>query len=107
VKADSRSELEYIEHIREAPMRLIVVSLESSCPHWHEEYEVVFVLRGGVLSFLHEENKSFELNGGDVLLVNPRQVHSFRKTRGDNICLIFQFSPLSFQRYTAAGLCSI
>jgi AraC-like DNA-binding protein len=83
-------ELEYIEHIKEAPLKLIIVSLESSSPHWHEEYEVIFVLRGsvsvgGVLSC--------ELDSGDILLVNPRDVHSFRKSGSDNICLILQFSP--------------
>jgi len=84
------SELEYVEHIREAPLKLIIVSLDSSSPHWHDEYEAVFVLRGsvsvgGILSC--------ELKDGDILLIDPQEVHSFRKSDRGNICLILQFSP--------------
>ncbi|MDR2655196.1 MAG: AraC family transcriptional regulator [Oscillospiraceae bacterium] len=85
------SELEFIEHIKEAPMRLLIISLEASSPHWHEEYEVIFVLRGGVS--VGGERGACELRSGDVMLVNPREVHSFRKSGAGNICLILQFSP--------------
>jgi AraC-like DNA-binding protein len=107
------SELEYIEHIKEAPLRLLIVSLDSSSAHWHQEYEVVFVLSGD-LNFCEEE-KSCQLQKGDLLLINPLQVHSFRKRANDNICLILQFSPTvitevydrlcSFQLNTANDQC--
>jgi AraC-like DNA-binding protein/quercetin dioxygenase-like cupin family protein len=84
------AELEYIEHIKEAPMRLIIVSLEASGPHWHEEFEVVFVLRGAVT--VCTERGTFTPRGGDVMLINPREMHSFRRSADGNICLILQFS---------------
>jgi AraC-like DNA-binding protein/quercetin dioxygenase-like cupin family protein len=106
------SELEYIEHIKEAPMRLIIVSLDASIPHWHEEYEVIFVLRGGVA--VSAERESCELGEGDIMLINPREVHSFRKNGADNICLILQFSrsviaevyeqPFTFRLNTATDV---
>jgi AraC-like DNA-binding protein len=86
-----QSELEYVEHIKEAPIKCMVVSVENSSPHWHYEYEVFFVLHGRVTA--NTENGSYRLEGGDLLLFNTREIHSINPTEPGNLCLFMQFSP--------------
>jgi AraC-like DNA-binding protein len=83
-------ELEYVEHIKEAPMKCMVVSIENSSPHWHYEYEVFLVLRGIVL--INSEQGSYSLEKGDIVLFNTREVHSIHGDK-ENLCLCMQFSP--------------
>ena len=84
-------ELEYVEHLKEAPLKLMVVSLDASAPHWHDEYEVNFVLRGAIT--VNCEGNKFELSAGDMMLINSREVHSMTKIGPDVLCLFLQFSP--------------
>jgi AraC-like DNA-binding protein len=86
-----RPELEYVEHIKEAPIKCMVVSVENSSPHWHHEYEVFFVLRGGVT--VHSEGGAWRLEKGDIILFNSQEIHSIAPADKENLCLIMQFSP--------------
>ncbi|MDR1929117.1 MAG: AraC family transcriptional regulator, partial [Treponema sp.] len=85
------TEIEYIEHIAELPMKCMVVSLENSGPHWHYEYEVFFVLRGG--TNINAEAGRWTLAKDDMFLFNSREIHSFSDPAKDNLCLILQFAP--------------
>jgi AraC-like DNA-binding protein len=84
-------ELEYVEHLKEAPLKCMVVSIENSSPHWHYEYEVFFVLRGGVT--VNAENGVCRLERGDLILFNSREIHSITQADKENLCLVMQFSP--------------
>lgn len=84
-------ELEYIEHIKEAPMNCRVVSMENNAPHWHHEYEVLFVMRGTIT--VNCENESSILSSGDMILLNTQEVHSVSLPEKDNLCIVLQFSP--------------
>jgi AraC-like DNA-binding protein/mannose-6-phosphate isomerase-like protein (cupin superfamily) len=93
-------ELEYIGHIKEAPMMFRIVSIENSSPHWHYEYEVFFVLWGAVN--VNCEAGKFRLGKGDILLLNSREIHAILPAGKKNLCLIMQWSPaLLFDVYNS------
>lgn len=83
--------LEYIELLKEAPLKLQIQSLNACSIHWHNEYEVLFVLRGS-LSVTSEHGK-YELSTGDLLMIDSQEVHSTDRIGRDNLCLMLQFSP--------------
>lgn len=88
------SELEYVELMEKIPIRCRIISLENSSPHWHPEYEVFFVLRGGVTISCEESN--LRLEAGDIFLFNSREIHSIILPDERNLCLVLQISPQVF-----------
>lgn len=85
------SELEYIEHTAQIPLKCSIVSIENSSPHWHHEYEFFFVLRGSVS--VHYEKEAWRLNSGDIFLFNSCEIHSINQPEPNNLCLVLQFGP--------------
>ncbi len=83
------SELERVEHIKKLPIKCMFVSIENSCPHWHYDYEVVFVLKGTLSIKLSEKN--YILKKGDIVLINTCEIHSLTASQQGNLCLILQF----------------
>jgi AraC-like DNA-binding protein len=65
--------------------------MENSSPHWHYEYEIFFVLRGSLA--VNMENGSYRLEQGDIILINPCEIHAMTLAEKGNICLTLQFSP--------------
>ncbi|MDR3336281.1 MAG: AraC family ligand binding domain-containing protein [Treponema sp.] len=86
-----QAELEYVEHIKEAPILCRTVSIDHSSPHWHYEYEVIFVLRGSIT--VSAGGQSFVLEKGDLILLNSREIHSIMTSEKSNLCLILLWSP--------------
>jgi len=84
-------ELEVVEHLKEAPMKNMLVSIENSCPHFHYDYEIIFVLKGRVLLKIGVE--SYLLKAADIVLVNTSEIHSISSLEKGNQCLVLQFSP--------------
>jgi len=89
------SELEYIERTAKIPLSCRIVSIENSSSHWHYEYEVFFVLKGGVT--VQSEEGGWTLEAGDIILFNACEIHSINKSEPDNLCLVLQFSPDIFK----------
>lgn len=85
------TEFQYVELLKEAPIKLFVASLNTSSTHWHREYEVIFVLRGELS--ITCEGGSYNLYDGDIIFINSQEIHSIKRIERDNICLILQFSP--------------
>jgi AraC-like DNA-binding protein/mannose-6-phosphate isomerase-like protein (cupin superfamily) len=92
-------ELEYVEYPkdlagRDAPFRCTIASLDHSSPHWHHEYELLFVLLGTIQ--VNVGSKTHRLERGDMILFNSREIHSTRRTTGENLHLVLQWSPSLF-----------
>lgn len=83
--------LESIDLLNEAPLKLQIQSLNASSIHWHNEYEVLFVLQGS-LSVTCKQNH-FSLKPGDLLMIGSQEVHATEYIENDNLCLVLQFSP--------------
>ncbi|NLP16313.1 MAG: AraC family transcriptional regulator [Clostridiales bacterium] len=79
---------ETIEHHKENPAKIIVTSIDHSDYHWHYDYELIMVIKGElILSVLAE---SYVLKAGDIALVNSKEIHGYRYSNVENICLIVQ-----------------
>lgn len=67
-------------------------------PHWHERMEV-WAVRSGEMTFTCDGD-IFELYAGDVLIVNPAQVHSCRMNVTPTVidCIIFDINALLTNR---------
>lgn len=91
MKYREQSELEYIEHIKEAPIKCRVVSFINSSPHWHYEYEAFLVLQGAVN--IHCETGNFRLGKKDLIQFNSREIHSITLAEKNNLCFFMQWSP--------------
>jgi AraC-type DNA-binding domain-containing proteins len=84
-------ELEKIEHMREAPMKSMIISVENSAPHWHFDYEILFVLKGSLM--LQVGKESYVMNVGDIVLINSCEIHSVMAPQRGNLCIVVQFHP--------------
>ncbi|GMO41483.1 MAG: hypothetical protein Pg6C_02380 [Treponemataceae bacterium] len=80
------AELEYIEYQKDAPFNCRIASLEQSSPHWHYEYEVIFVLLGAIQ--VTAEGKTQRLEQGGIFLVNSREIHATVHAEGENLHLV-------------------
>jgi AraC family transcriptional activator of pobA len=82
---------EKINHIDSVPFKSFVASLEGSCPHLHNDYEFILLLKGqfGV----RISGVEFKMSAGDILLINSGEIHSIFGCEEGNICLFVQFHP--------------
>lgn len=72
-----------------------VTPIESSTFHWHNEYELLGVLRGSIS--VHIQSEECLLAQGDLLLINPNEIHAFQNPqKEENLCMILQIKPELF-----------
>lgn len=64
-------------------------------PHWHESFELVYMIEGSMT--VTYENGSHVLREGEFIVVNSRVVHSVLSTR--NKALVLQIPKEVFQKY--------
>lgn len=85
---------ESIQHFSNFPAKVFVTSIRSSAYHWHYDYELIGVLKGrvDVLYGIYGPEPQ-PLDAGDIILINPKDVHGLRGIDPDNVCLCVQFSP--------------
>lgn len=73
---------------------------EGLMPHWHEHTELLYFTKGECEAVL--DGKSFTVMGGDLLIVNSCEVHSFSvREKVDFCCLLIYpdfFSDIAFSR---------
>lgn len=81
---------ENIEHHKDYPAKIFVVSIDHSDLHWHYDYELVVVLKGSLT--LNYGLQRYVIREGDIVLVNSKIIHGYRNII-DNLCLFVQFPP--------------
>ena len=62
-------------------MNALIISLDSVTWHWHNEYELIGILSGSMTAKVL--SNEYVLKEGDMLLVNPREVHSLQNNGGE------------------------
>ena len=74
------------------------IAADALPPHWHERMEVWLILEGAMT--VSCEQDIFDVQPGDILIINPGQVHSCRvdKTPVSVDCLIFDLNRLLTHR---------
>ena len=88
---DNSTLYEAIHHTDILPFKCFTASLESSCPHWHDDYEFVIVISKSIT--IRTDGVNRVLREGDLYLFNSQAIHSIFDCDPDNICLFVQFSP--------------
>lgn len=92
----SYSVYETISSSQAFPVKLFATPIKNSTFHWHNEYEMIGVLKGEV--GIRVESEAITLCQGDVLLVNPRVIHAIQSLDDEkNLCMILQISPKLFE----------
>ena len=98
----SYSIYEYISIDEPFLVNAFVTSIQSSTFHWHNEYELLGILRGAVEVKVRTE--SVILKKGDLLLINPNVFHAIKCMEGeDNLCMIIQMHLDLFQEEKDSG----
>lgn len=64
---------ENIDHHFSTPIKIFTQTLESFPYHWHEDVEILFVLKGCVEVFVDKELTL--LNEGDLFFINSNEIH--------------------------------
>ena len=93
--AESVSLYEEIEYPFTLGFKCFTASLESSCPHWHDAYEIVVPVEGQVR--VRYKGAAYTMERGSIMLINSREIHAFASGTQQNICLFLQFSPNVFK----------
>lgn len=82
---------ESISNNQTIPVNIFVVPIQSSTFHWHNEYEMIGVLKGKIV--IRVESELVTMNEGDVFLINPNVIHSIREYEDQkNLCMVIQMS---------------
>ena len=82
---------ESISNNQTIPVNVFVVSIQGSTFHWHNEYELVGVLKGSIV--LKAGSEEINLKCGDIFLINPNVIHSIRECENEpNLCMFVQIS---------------
>lgn len=69
--------------------------MKHRTPHLHLDYEFAYVMSGH-LQLIYDDEKTYTLNPGDIMCINPYQVHEFKSD--DNVRLLFlQINPDYFR----------
>ncbi|MDO4262513.1 MAG: AraC family transcriptional regulator [Eubacteriales bacterium] len=77
------------------PVNLFVTAIQSSAFHWHNEYELLGVLKGSVS--MRVQSEQFTLRKGDLYLVNPNTIHALKQTeQEENLCMVIQIGQELF-----------
>ncbi|MEC0092682.1 AraC family transcriptional regulator [Paenibacillus macquariensis] len=92
---EGKYKFEMIEHIKEAPMQCFIAGIEHSSPHWHNEFEVLFLLKGSLE--VTSESKKHTMKTGDIILFNSNTIHSINCLDKDNFALVLQINPDIYQ----------
>lgn len=82
---------EKIDHPSAFQFKCFTASLESSCPHWHDDYEFIVLLKGEIC--VRNNGRKYNMHTGDIMLINSREIHSIFDCSKGNICLFLQFDP--------------
>lgn len=73
------------------PVNIFVAPIQSSTYHWHNEYEMIGVLKGSIS--MQVQSEVIRLSKGDIYLVNPNRIHAIKEVENEtNICMFLQMS---------------
>lgn len=91
----SYSIYESITNNQTFPVNIFVAPIQSSTFHWHNEYELVGILKGSIQ--MRVQSEVIRLKKGDIYLVNPNVIHAIKEVEDeDNLCMFVQMSQELF-----------
>ena len=88
---------ENIFYKEDLPVNCIVMNIDEYPIHFHNDLEVVFVLKGNVR--LKNGYYNYDMKANDIYILNDREIHSYYGMGEPNAVLILQLSLSYFSRY--------
>lgn len=79
------------------PMNIQIVQVEEFPFHYHQDVELVYVLKGAI--YLKNGYHDYLLHEGDMFTNSGHEVHGLRASTDDNIVAIIQISNRFFTQY--------
>lgn len=79
------------------PVRILVHSVNEMDTHWHDNMELLLVLKGSVEIMVMGELYNIEEN--DIFIINSKEIHSISKKTDENLLLLVQFDVKFYSRY--------
>ncbi|MGN1191170.1 MAG: helix-turn-helix domain-containing protein [Dorea sp.] len=77
------------------PVNIFVAPVQSSTFHWHNEYELIGILKGSIM--MRVQSEVIRLKQGDIYLVNPNVIHAIKESENEaNLCMFVQMSQELF-----------
>ena len=70
---------ESITNNQSFPVNIFVAPIQSSTYHWHNEYEMIGILKGSI--WMQVQSEQVRLKKGDIYLVNPNVIHAIKGVR--------------------------
>ena len=89
---------EKIAYKDELPVNVITANIKEYPIHFHDEIEVVFVLSGSIS--LRVGYYDYELDQGDVFIINDKEMHSYTHHDEDNMVMMLHLDPSYFPGIT-------
>ena len=80
---------ESITNNQSFPVNIFVAPIQSSTYHWHNEYEMIGILKGSI--WMQVQSEQVRLKKGDIYLVNPNVIHAIKGVENEeNLCMFVQ-----------------
>lgn len=87
---------ELIKYTDNLPIKLYVCRIESVPLHWHQEMEILLLVKGELQ--VNVENMYYHMQKDDLILMNSNDVHSFFGQDPQNLAVIIQLDMNMFKR---------
>ncbi len=81
---------EVIEYPDPLPIRTYFHSLDSFRMHWHQEMEILLVLKGSIHVLI--QNTTYTIEEGELIVVSPNTIHATQQTEEPNNVLLLQIN---------------
>jgi len=89
---------EKIDFKNELPVNVLVADIDEYPIHFHEEIEIVYVMKGSVR--LRNGYYNYDMKSGDIFILNDREIHSFtRIDEKENMVMMLQLDLTYFSAY--------
>ena len=88
---------EMIEYSDGFPIKLIVHSVDGVESHWHNEMEILLILKGTV--DIRIGDRQYRLKEDDIIVINRNEIHSTNRTEEDNILLALQVDTKTYDTF--------
>lgn len=86
---------ESVNKLAAFPVNAFAAAIESSTLHWHNEYEMIGVLKGSIEVRIQSE--VFTLHKYDMVLINSNRIHALQSIGGQNcMCMVVQMDASLF-----------
>lgn len=79
------------------PVNVTTANIEEYPIHFHEDFEVVYVLEGSIK--LKNGYYTYTLKQGDIFILNPKEIHSFYNIGEPNMVMMLQMDLAYFSKY--------